>query len=592
MADIRHICSKFKNLKRCNLSKKIVISERDIKQISTPIVKKILTNSFNNGSDMNAVVCLLDSIFSTSAQKDTKYPTYAKLDHEETCVPRLSVHVSKWVTRFEKINIESSSGFVYLSDILSEDIQIIIKVPQESHTYHETIQEYFIGITEINKLRYTVPNFVYTFGAFFCPRPENDKKCRGSKKSLIPFIIFEKIPGQNMEKMLHDDRLTFQQYLGMFIQVLLALEVAQREVSFGHFDFHTANLMCRPLEKECRYKVPLDNNVYEITAKEYLPIIIDFGLSTVTSDNIIIGSNNFPEHGMMSYMIPGVDMYKFLVYSCVFSKGDLQRQIINLLSFYGRDDPYKLLINGEDGFQTAIDAYVKKSSTSKIASITPLQFLDWIISQTEYSKITSQYIQKKVRNIYIPLSYSTIQTYNDIFENTKDINKTVKLIKRIRSSYVMTEYYLYTLRGYNDNLPSKIDTKHIYKILKKNKKHTIQNDMKMLFSYKDIPIPDIISIIDDSKRILNIKIPSKKVTKFKLNALKLIQRFFNSISFFNDILPYLQFMYTIKEINLEKIYNTFLISFISSTQYKTYVKYCNIINQTSRWSHTLLNSFK
>ena len=87
---------------------------------------------------------------------------------------------------------------------------------------------------------------------------------------------------------------------------------------------------------------------------------------------------------MKHYMLQGVDMFKFLVYSCNYSSGYLQRQIINLLSFYGKDDPYQILVEGEIGIDEAIDEYVKEGSYSRITTLTPLMFLNWIISNSEY----------------------------------------------------------------------------------------------------------------------------------------------------------------------------------------------------------------
>jgi len=325
-AQVEYINKNLTNISSCTVLDKL---PKDIDQISTPIVKDVLTNNFKNGVDMNAVVCMFDNLFLSTA-KSKQHGLF-----------HLSVHVTKWVKKLEKIDIDSSAGFIYFSDILS-DIKVIIKLPQDSESdYYDMIREYFIGITEINKLRYTLPNFVYTFGAFICPM-DKGVLCKGEDDSkTIPFVVFENIPGENMQKMLEDEKLDFHQYLGMFIQVLLALEVAQRTVGFCHFDLHTGNLMCRTIRDECKYTVPLDNMVYEVTAKEYLPVIIDFGLSTVKHNGNVVGSYTFPEHGMMHYMLPGVDMFKFLYYSCTFSQGNVQRQILNLMSFYGKDDPYK-----------------------------------------------------------------------------------------------------------------------------------------------------------------------------------------------------------------------------------------------------------
>ena len=582
-AQVEYIDKNLTNINLCTVLNKL---PKEIDKIYTPIVKDVLENKFNNGPDMNAVVCMFDNLFISTAKSKQK-----GLFH-------LSVHVTKWVKNLEKINTDSTSGYVYFSDILS-DIKVIIKTPQYTNDYDEMVREYFIGVTQINKLRYIVPNFVYTFGAFICPI-DNGSICKGHDNSdTIPFVVFENIQGENMQKMLQNNKLTFQQYLGLFIQILLALEIAQREISFTHFDFHTANLMCRKIKDTHIYTVPLDNTVYEVTAKEYLPVIIDFGLSTVKNDDNVIGSYTFPEYGMMNYMLPGVDMFKFLYFSYFFSNGCIQKQIINLMSFYGKDDPYKFLINGNKANKKVFKEYVKKCSYSRVTPYTPMEFLNWIIEQPEYNEIASMYIKKRDRDVYIPLSFSTtIQTYDDMFKQYKTgrenaIDMVNKCITS-NSSYIMSKYYIYLLNGYNKKLVSKKLTSNIQKLkldIKKSRDQMIYTDYKLLMDYQCISIPNIMKIQDDSKRILNIKINSKKLQTKKKQVLKLMDRYFSNTSFFTYILPYLQFMYTIKELKLDKIYIKFLSSFISSEQYKTYIQYHIYVTKTKRWCDSLINSF-
>ena len=584
-AQVEYINKNLTNISSCTVLDKL---PKDIDQISTPIVKDVLTNNFKNGADMNAVVCMFDNLFLSTA-KSKQHGLF-----------HLSVHVIKWVKKLEKIDIDSSAGFIYFSDILS-GIKVIIKLPQDSESdYYDMIREYFIGITEINKLRYTLPNFVYTFGAFICPM-DKGVLCKGEDDSKnIPFVVFENIPGENMQKMLEDEKLDFHQYLGMFIQVLLALEVAQRTVGFCHFDLHTGNLMCRTIRDECKYSVPLDNMVYEVTAKEYLPVIVDFGLSTVKHNGNVVGSYTFPEHGMMHYMLPGVDMFKFLYYSCTFSQGNVQRQILNLMSFYGKDDPYKFLIGGDKSLDNANKEYAKKGSYSRVTTYTPLEFLNWILVQPEYQDIVPMYMTKKDRDIYVPLSFSTtIQTYDDMFKQSKKgREEAIKMVDKCvtsNSSYIMSKYSLYVLIGYNKQLKSKELKNKIKKmkdIISKSRSNMISTDYKMLWEYKKLELPNIIKIQDDSKRILNIKINSKKLKTQKKEVLKLIERYFQNISFFTEILPYLQFMYTIKEIKSEKVYTKFLSSFLSSSQYKVYDQHHTSINRTFRWCHSLIDSLE
>lgn len=557
-----------------------------INKVSTSKIGFIVENAFNNAIHMLTGISMFDNMFLTTSKSKKDGMFY------------MSHRTQSWVKQIKQLAIESMYGYVYLSDIFSQ-IKVIIKLPQKKDGRMEMIREYFIGITSINKLRYIVPNFVFTFASFICPF-DNKIICNGTdESSIIPFVIFENIPGENMGKMLIKNELTFTQYLGMFIQVLIALEVAQREISFTHFDFHTENLMCRKISEEYKYTVPLDNIVYEICASEYLPVIIDFGLSTVKQDNIVIGSYKLPEHGMMNFMLPGVDMYKFLFYSYSYSNTvNLEEQILNLMSFYGKHDPYNLINGGSDAFIKAREEYVRECSFSRVATYTPLEFLNWILEQPEYSDIVSIYVKKKERNVYIPLSSLT-------YESKFNIKNLLYLRKNSEPSYILSNYYIHILSNYKKNLfddkyinLSSVNKKklsdeldiHIQKMtnnIKKFRVKLIKTDFNILMEYKNLSIPNIMKIQDDSKRILNIKIDSKPINKHEI----LINRYLKNVSFFTEILPYLQFLYTIKEIKLKKVYTKFLLSFTSSDQYKMYNNYHISVIKTSRWCNSLKDFF-
>lgn len=574
---MKYIYNNLKNFSVCSLTNKYI--PNNIDQISTPIVKSILTNNFNNGPDMNAVLCLFDTLFLSTEKK------------KERGLYHLSINVNKWVQKMEKIDVKSSESYVYISDILS-DIQVIIKIPKKLVFFNDIIREYFIGITEINKLRHIVPNFLYTFGAFICPTPKKDKKlCKG--KNETAFVLYEKIPGKTIEYLLKNNKINFSDYLGMFIQLLIALEVGQKSIDFCHFDLHTGNIMAREINNIHSYIVPLNNKIYTITSEKYIPTIIDFGMTTIRHDDKIIGSYHFPEHGMMNYLLPGVDMYKFLIYSCIYSSGILQRQIMKLLTFYGSKEPYKILT--KNTIKKAQKEYASKGSFSSIATYTPIYFLEWIINNPEYKNIVKNYIKVSDRNIYTSLNFSTtIQQYNNIFrrplEGRENAITIINKSSIINSSYIMSMYSNYVLTGYNSSLKSSKILEHIktnqIKILK-HKNTMIQNDKNMLNLYTSIPIPDFIIIQEYSKRILNINIKS---TKKKTEIQKLINKYIKSVSFFKKLQPYLQFLYTIRELNLEHTYTDFISFFISSEQYKLYNKLQIIIERTSRWCKTLVDS--
>ena len=54
----------------------------------------------------------------------------------------------------EQLQVKSKEGFIYITDFFSSDIQVVIKIPQNSNSFNSKVREYFIGIRSLNNLRY------------------------------------------------------------------------------------------------------------------------------------------------------------------------------------------------------------------------------------------------------------------------------------------------------------------------------------------------------------------------------------------------------------------------------------------------------
>ena len=247
----------------CEIKTKYINS---LDKVSIPILKYILTQDFIKGADMKAVLCLFDTLFlSLSVQKyDGVYV--------------LTKEIKEYITDLYVLT-NGADGTVYNATFFS-DIELVIKLANNEEDEDEEvvekrnremmIREYYIGIEGMNKLRYIVPNFVYTLGCFMCGEPSKsdplDKLCESSSEKIIPFIVYEKIPGKTVEDLIDNTEIPFkfEQWLVIFFQLLLALEVAQREVEFTHFDLHYKNVMVRKQAK-FNYSVPLDMSTYTIT---------------------------------------------------------------------------------------------------------------------------------------------------------------------------------------------------------------------------------------------------------------------------------------------------------------------------------------
>jgi hypothetical protein len=177
--------------------------------------------------------------------------------------------------------------------------------------------------------------------------------------------------------------------------------------------------------------------------------------------------------------------------------------------------------------------YLKKISFSYAATYTPLEFALWIINSQQYNLN----IKVSQRDIYFP------------------ITKQIYLPKI--SSYIINRY--------NQKLDEIVD------------EQMISSDLKILFEYKSIEIPDETLMKDEIALILNTQLGNHKKFTFQ---------------FIDQLKPYLQFSYTIRELHLENTYKDFVDEFTNSEHYKLYEGIIFYAGKAKRWSETLEESLK
>jgi hypothetical protein len=614
-------------------------------KVSEPMLKYILNKKFMKGADMKAVLCLFDTLFLSLSP------------NKENGIYVLTNDIKKYIDELDVLRT-GADGIVYNATFFS-DIELVIKLPineeddeeedkQEKRKMEMMIREYYIGIKAMNKLRYIVPNFVYTLGCFMCDKPSDsnplENLCENVSGIRSPFIVYEKIPGDKDIKTvgdLIDNKLSFNKWLVIFFQLLLALEVAQREVEFTHFDLHFDNVMIRKQEN-FEYSVPLDMSTYTIKNPEFIPVIIDFGRSTCNIDNETIGTYAFEELGILNHMIPGQDMYTFMSYCCDKATNntnvtdiDLRKKIALLFQkFYEQDDPYPINIGTRTNRAKETQEYVgigklhsivynfKKIPVTPIAQYTPLMFMKWLLD--EYPEVLSPYITVTKRKMYKPIQYSVmIKKYNDIFNYVeKGIDKATSILLSTsgsigkKQSYVITKYMCNLLERYNEDLDSQsLETKihEVNTFLLSNKGKLISLDIFMLEKVFNIKIPsqeDLDTCVSDVLS-LNIYAPSSYDIrifvvgnygqfagnahnyKFDLTPIAVAtQKLYDILRYEDELKIYLQFYFTILDLNLEDEFNDWLNRFENSKIYYFYTENILKNEQARRWAKTLLISSK
>ena len=566
----QYIIEQLNNYSLCNFN------INSINEISISLVQKILDENFINGSDMKAILCMFDTIFKTKGEKTQKG------------LYNFSENVNKWLKTMKKLIVKSTEGYIYTADIISENIKIILKIPQNIENINHILREYYIGVEAINNLRYTVPNFLYTLGGFF-NKDESDKE--------NAFILYEYIPGYTINDLITTNKINFSQWLNIFFQLLIALEMAQRKIQFTHYDLHTSNIIVRNTKgKDISFVVPIDNVQYSIINPEYIPVIIDYGFTSVFTKNKTIGKNDYKyytNNGIYNVYLPGHDIYKFIAFSLddAHKKKDktLYKNIKDIFSIYGKDDPYNLYkAKTYKNLKEGRNVFFKDMVNSDVITYDPNTFLKWLWKN--YSHILNDTYNCDYRSIYESLKFtSTIKEYNDIFKNTKSGQEKIsKIIKKCAKynieSYVVSQYMIDLLENYNENLKYQ----NIYNIidnLKNNIKHNknllLSNDIEELEKVFDIFVPPKTTLVKICKNILSIYKYNEQIMEVFKDYV--IEKFLDKIE------PYLLFYYTILQLNLENNFIDWIKRFTHSDIYKFYNENILLIKRTEKWYHSILS---
>jgi serine/threonine protein kinase len=606
------ISSKLSIHEPCELKTKYIDS---LDKVSIDTLKHILSHNFSKGADMKAVLCLFDTLFlSLLNKKEVKKQNGIYILTEE--------ELKKYITKIEVLT-SGADATVYNATFFS-NVDLVIKLgnnEDEAQDEEEKIakikqememiiREYYIGVKSINKLRYIVPNFVYTLGSFMSDKLGD---------SSMPFIVYEKIPGKTVYDLIVKDLLTFDKWLIIFFQLLLALEVAQREVDFTHFDLHDKNVIIRE-QKDFNYSVLLDMSTYTINDPTFIPVIIDFGRSNCTVDGQTIGTYGREHLGVLNHMIQGQDMYMFMSHCCNEVKDiNLKLQIASLFSeFYGKDNPYPIkIVENKSGQKVIWGAKLKSVSSNfemvpftPVGHYTPLMFIQWLLENEKYSPLLKQYVTVTEREMSQSLQYSImVKKYNEIFNYVKKgVDKATSLLLSLNkrnSSYVITKYSCVLLQRYNINLQSvsllqKIE--EVNKFLDENKEEMINFDKDMLKKVFTIKIPSQEDLDTCVNNILQLEIylpfdvrinTLRKGYTFNLEPIKDATEKLNSVLRYEDELKsYLKFYFTILELHLDVEFNEWVKQFKNSEIYSFYRQNYLQTERARRWSTTLLMSSK
>lgn len=274
-------------------------------------VKHIMKESFDDAEILHALLCFNNSL--------TFYPS-------NSYGLTRDVNIRRYFTELVKMPGESSSNVMASHVMDSSYAPYVVKAPKTREIYalNEFMHEYFVGVYGTNRLRDRIPNFAYVMGMFPCSLPFlapaymfKDPSERIGKimaaawcqndQSAVNYVIYENVTESMTLHEFIKGGCSFEEFLNVFVQIVLALQMANEEFDYTHYDLHNQNVLVKRLPE------PIYINYFSWYLKtDHVATIID-----QESAHIGYGGESFtrPTGGVDPYRsFPLQDVFKLLMF--------------------------------------------------------------------------------------------------------------------------------------------------------------------------------------------------------------------------------------------------------------------------------------
>lgn len=326
----------------------------------------------------------------------------------------------EWLTDVRPFGSKSKQGVVNKS-LIFDTLHIVVKKAKTSKFDEITLRDFCVGIN-LNKILNDAPFFVRTLGCF-------------QYKNQF-HIATEFIDGVNLKEFLQSKGNTFADFLNIFFQILLGLEIAQNKLNFAHYDLHTDNVIL--VKNNQNFEVTLYGYTYLIK-HDSKPVMIDFGLSSVHTKGQTLGQKSLETKGIYNHLSPGYDIYVFLLF-CI----DIV-QSTNMSIFKGITD---LLIFFKLETNLSMDILTNnhiKSLKKGVSNLIPYQFIQYLAQNySSYLNIDiepKKYNDKCLGNRPLFLKLKQVLDINDELQLEPDIRYKKGFIKSLMNNIKI--YYWY-----------------------------------------------------------------------------------------------------------------------------------------------------
>lgn len=276
--------------------------------------------------------------------------------------------VNEYFTGAKRIGADSAEGLALLSNVGNASNAIIMKVPKDPSN-KGLVHELFVGTRSLNQLRQYIPNFAYVFGGFTCHRPWLDinnkvnSLCTGDGADMAQYVLYENIqPSISLRDYIAKCRLP--EFLNVYLQVIMALDLAYRQYGFTHYDLHYENVLIRNdgTGGVIEHRTEDGKRHFINTAGVGVATLIDYGMARVydrgckASIYAACNINDKRSYGLSDRRAWGIqpdkgypmhDAYKLLGF-CMHEASrvnpELFRGLIPLYQqFNGKEDPYRAI---------------------------------------------------------------------------------------------------------------------------------------------------------------------------------------------------------------------------------------------------------
>ena len=245
----------------------------DLDNLDASKVKSEVSENFYNEKAMSAVSCMVNSI-NVYTDGDSTFK---------------NERIKQYLNNIVKLGVDSAQGFVFTVDLKDAEKMFIVKVAQDDNESVKIDHEAFIAFYGTNKLRKQIFNFAYIHTIIKAPKPEIDNTGKviswveGNGKE-ISYAFYENIVSISFKDF--TNTCSPEDFILYYLQVMLALKVAQASCGFSHDDLHYENVLMRKVPLKdfyLEYKVNGHDAEY-IRSKGYIATLIDFGMSHIQLD--------------------------------------------------------------------------------------------------------------------------------------------------------------------------------------------------------------------------------------------------------------------------------------------------------------------